>query len=399
MRSTPSRASYDVVIVGGAVVGSATAYFLAANPQFGGSILVVERDWTYAKSATALSASSIRQQFSNALNVRISQFGLEFIRQAPQLLQVGDERPDLHLQENGYLFLAGPGRGVEVLQRNHRTQRACGADVSLLEPAELVRRFPWIEPEGLALASYGESGEGWFDNMGLLNGLRAKARSLGAEYVEAEVVEVLRAGDAVTGVRLNTGQRIDCGHLVNAAGTRGPKVAAMAGLHLPVEPRRRCQFVFSCPHPLPGVVPLVIDRSGVFFRPEGRFYLGGMYPEVDPAVDVDDFDVLHEQFDEVIWPTLAARVPAFEALKVVNFWAGHYDYCVLDHNVIVGPHPQVRNFLFANGFSGHGLQQSPAIGRGLSELIVHGGYRTLDLGPLSYQRVVEQRPFLEEAVI
>lgn len=399
MRSSASKTNYDVVIVGGAVIGSATAYFLSANPDFAGSILVVERDWTYARAATALSSSSIRHQFSNAINVQISQFGTEFIRNAHDYLGTGRERTDLHFQENGYLFLVAPNHGVRVLERNHATQRDCGADVVLLKPDALAKRFPWLNTDGLALASYGRSGEGWFDNLGLLNAFRQKARSLGAEYIETEVVGLTREANRIAGVTLATGQVVGCGNVVNAAGTRGASVARMAQLDIPVEPRRRSLFVFSCMTRLPGTVPLTIDVTGVFFRPEGQFYLAGTCPKYDPKVDVDDFDVMHQEFEDDIWPALYERVPAFDALKIVNSWAGHYDCCVLDHNAIVGPHDTVANFLFANGFSGHGLQQSPAVGRALSELVIYGGFRTLDLSALSYLRVAENRPFPEDAVI
>jgi len=398
MASTATQQHYDVVIVGGAVNGSATAYFLANNPDFTGSVLVIERDWTYAQSATALSSSSIRQQFSNPINIQISRFGAEFVRAFPETMEVNGDKPDLAFRENGYLFLADQ-RGYEVLERLHGTQIEHGADVRLLDPGQLAERFPWVNPDGLAGASFGQTGEGWFDSYGMLNGFRKKARSLGAEYIENEVVEVLRSGDRITAVRLASGERIGCDTLVNTAGTRGPRLARMAGLQIPVEPRRRSLFVFDCHTPLAGVVPLTIDPTGVFFRPEGHLYLGGTYPKVDPEVDVNDFDVLHDEFDEEVWPILAERVPAFEAIKVVNAWAGHYDFCVLDHNAIVGPHSEVRNFLFCNGFSGHGLQQAPAIGRGLSELITYGAYRSLDLSALSYERVVENRPFLEDSII
>jgi glycine/D-amino acid oxidase-like deaminating enzyme len=200
-------------------------------------------------------------------------------------------------------------------------------------------------------------------------------------------------------VTTKSGQTIACGTMVNTSGTNGKKVARMAGLDIPVEPRRRSLFVVDCRTPLEGKVGLTIDPSGVFFRPEGKFYLMGTYPKHDPEVDPNDFDVMHDEFDEEIWPTLANRVPAFEAIKVVNSWAGHYDYCTLDHNVILGPHTELKNFLFANGFSGHGLQQSPAMGRGLSELIIYGAFKTLDLSPFGYERVTANRPFLEDAVI
>ena len=389
---------YDVVIVGGAVVGSATAYFLAENPDFNGSVLVIERDWTYAKSATALSSASIRHQFSNPLNIQISQFGTEFIRDFHARVAVNGDAPELGFKENGYLYL-GDANGAPMFERNCATQQSCGADVVLLDPDQLKTRFPWLNTDSLVNGVYGQSGEGWFDSYGLLQGMRRKARSLGIEYIENEVVDVLREGSTITGVVLKSGETIGCGLMVNAAGTRGPAMARLAGLDIPVEPRKRCLFVFDCRTPLDGVVPLTIDTTGIFFRPEGKYYLTGCYPNPDPLADVDDFDVIHSEFEEVIWPALAERIPAFEAIKVVNSWAGHYDFCVLDHNAIVGPHPEVTNFLFANGFSGHGLQQSPAVGRGLSELIVYGGYRSLDLAPLGYARVVENKPFLEEGVI
>ncbi|MBB4253988.1 FAD-dependent oxidoreductase [Rhizobium anhuiense] len=394
-----SKSSYDVVIVGGAVVGSSTAYFLATNPDFNGSVLVIEKDWTYQRSATALSSSSIRHQFSNAINVKVSQFGTEFIRNFKENVAIDDDTPEIGFHEAGYLFLAEDERGDQVLRRNHETQISCGADVTLLDPGGLGRRFPWLNLEGLTLGSTGERGEGWFDSVGLLQGFRKKARSLGVEYIEDEVVAVNREGDRMVSVSTKSGQTIACGTMVNTSGTNGKKVARMAGLDVPVEPRRRSLFVVDCRTPLEGKVGLTIDPTGVFFRPEGKFYLMGTYPKHDPEVDPNDFDVMHDEFDEEIWPIMANRVPAFEAIKVVNSWAGHYDYCTLDHNVVLGPHTEVSNFLFANGFSGHGLQQSPAMGRGLSELIAYGGFKTLDLSPFGYERVTANRPFLEDAVI
>jgi glycine/D-amino acid oxidase-like deaminating enzyme len=392
-----TKNAYDVVIVGGAAVGSSTAYFLACNPDFDGSVLVVERDWTYAKSATALSSSSIRHQFSNPINVLISQFGTAFIRDFKTL--AGGEAPDLAFKESGYLFLAGDAAAAGILSRNHQVQKSCGADTVLLSPDELRARFPWLNADGLELGSLGLSGEGWFDNHGFLLGLRRAARMRGVGYVEDEVIGIRRENGRTTGVRLKSGEDIGCGTIINAAGTRGPRIAAMAGLSLPVEPRRRSLFVFSCQTPLGGKVPLTVDPTGVFFRPEGQFYLAGTTPKSDDEVDVEDFEVMHAEFEDEIWPVLAERVPAFEAIKVVNAWAGHYDYCTLDQNVIVGPHPQIGNFLLANGFSGHGLQQSPAVGRALSELVVYGAYRTLDLSPLGYGRVAANRPFSETSII
>lgn len=397
---------YDVVIIGGAVIGSAIAYYLTANPDFDGSVLVIERDPTYLQAATSLSSSSIRTQFSNPINVKISQYGSEVIRNFGELMQVDDDKPDLDFHSGGYLFLASTPEQVQVLKENHAVQISCGADVVLWGRDELANAFPHLNVADIELASYGRSGEGWFNNTGLMYGFKNKARSLGADYVTNEAVAIGRDGDRVTTITLKSGNVVEAGTVINASGSRAALTAKMAGLDIPVEPRKRTLFVFDCAHTPEGTakinegrLPLMIDPSGVFCRPEGRFFLAGCPPIEDLAVDWDDFEPRYEEFEEIIWPALAERSTAFEAIKVVNQWAGHYDFNVLDHNLVVGRHPVVRNFIFANGFSGHGLQQGPATGRGVAELIIYGEYRSLDLSEVGYERIIENRPFLEKAVI
>lgn len=400
------RAEYDVIIVGGAVIGSAIAYYLTAEPGFDGTVLVVERDPSYRTASTGLSAAGIRTQFSNAINVQISQYGLEVIKTFPELMAVDGERPDLNFQPGGYLFLASDPAGAAILRENHTVQRGCGADTVLWAPEVLHEAFPHLNTTDLALAAYGGSGEGWFDNMGLMQGFRRKARAQGAEFVADEVVGILQNRGRVTGVTLASGARISAGTVVNAAGSRAAHVAGMAGLALPVEARKRTVFVLDCAASPEGTarvnggrLPLMVDTSGVYVRPEGRYFLTGAPPREDPEVAPDDFDPRHDEFEEIIWPALAHRSSAFEAVKVVNCWAGHYDYNTLDQNAVVGPHPELAGFLFANGFSGHGLQQAPAIGRGIAEWITHGAYRSLDLRDLGVARILENRPFLERAVV
>lgn len=400
------KSSYDVVIVGGAVIGSSVAYYLTANPDFTGSVLVVERDPTYATASTSLSSSSIRTQFSNAINVQISQYGSEVIRNFADMMAVGDNRPDLNFHPGGYLFLASTPEGARTLRENHEVQRACGADVVLWTPDELAHAFPHLRVDDILLASYGQSGEGWFDNTGLMQGFKAKARVQGAEYVTDEVVAIGHEAGRINSVTLKSGQIIQAGWIVNASGPRAALTAHMAGLHIPVEPRKRTSFVFDCARSPEGSarvnggrLPLMIDISGTYCRPEGRFFLTGCPPREDVAVDWDDFEPRYDEFEEVIWPALAARSESFEAIKLVNQWAGHYAFNTLDHNMVVGPHPEMSNFIFANGFSGHGLQQAPATGRGVSELIVHGEFVTLDLSELGFERIIENRPFFEKAVI
>lgn len=400
------RDSYDVVIVGGAAIGSSIAYFLSADPGFRGSILVVERDPTYATASTSLSGAAIRLQYSNAINVEICRFGSAFIRDFANIMQVGDEKPDLGFHPGGYLFLAATGEQEQVLRENHEVQKAHGADVVLWGPDELASAFPHLNVEDIRLASYGRSGEGWFDNTGLMNGFRRKARAQSAEYVHDEVVAIKRSGNRVHSVTLASGAVVEAGTIVNASGPRAGRTARMAGIELPVEPRRRTLFVFDCARSPEGTatvnagrLPLMIDVTGVHCRPQGRYFLTGAVPVDDTPPAFDDFEPGYSEFEDIIWPALVHRSKAFESLKVLRQWAGHYDYNTLDQNLIVGRHPEVSNFVFCNGFSGHGLQQAPAAGRAVAELIVHGGYRTIDMSEVGYERIVAGRPFLEKAVI
>jgi FAD-dependent oxidoreductase domain-containing protein 1 len=388
---------FDVVIVGGGAVGSAVAYFLARDPGFGGTVAVIERDPSFRTASSALSASSIRQQFSTPINIALSRFGLEFMKQAGEWLAVVGETPDLGLREPGYLFLA-TAAGLPVLEANHRVQRAAGADVVALDPAALTGRFPWLNTDGLAAGSLGLSGEGWFDGYSLLQALRRKGRSLGVQAVTGEVVEIARAGNRVTGVTLADGRPIGCGTLVNAAGPHARGVAALAGIDLPVAPRKRCVFVFDARTTLPGC-PLVIDPTGVWFRPEGTQFICGLSPDGTDDPDTTDLTVDYRLFENCLWPVLAERVPAFAAIRQTGAWAGLYEYNGFDQNAILGPHPEVANLMFANGFSGHGLQQAPAAGRAIAERIVHGRYLTIDVTDLAFDRIAAGRPVRERNVV
>jgi glycine/D-amino acid oxidase-like deaminating enzyme len=378
---------FDVLVVGGGAMGSSIAWHLARDSSFTGSVVVIERDPTYARASSALSASSIRQQFSTPLNIHLSRYGIGFLRQAPRLLGV-----DLGLKEPGYLFLASAA-GEAVLRANHAVQKGEGCAVELLEPAALRLRFPWMSQEGVRLASHGVANEGWFDGPALMQAFRRKARELGVQYVADEVVKL--APNAVT---LRSGGRLEARTIVLAAGPWSGEVAATAGIALPVEPRRRSVFVFDVREP-PGPTPLVIDPTGIWFRPEGRFYIGGTTPAAGNDPPGAPLDVQHPEWDDMVWPTLAARVPAFEAAKVVNSWAGYYEYNTFDQNGIVGRHPEIDSLIFATGFSGHGIQQSPAVGRAVAELIVQGSYRRLDLSPFSYERISAGRPIRELNVV
>jgi len=390
-------AERHIVIVGGGVIGSAIASFTLADPAIRGTVSVVERDPTYARASSALSASSIRQQFSTAINIDIGLAGIDFLRRIGDTLAVEGERPDIGLVEPGYLFLA-TGAGATTLTRNHALQRSRGVDVALLDPRAMRERFPWLATDDLALGSLGLSGEGWFDGWSLMQAFRRKARSLGARYVDAEATGFARDGDRIAALTLADGSSVDGDLFVDAAGPWAARVASWAGIELPVRARRRQVFVFTCPSPLPHC-PLVIDPSGLWFRPEGAGYIGGLSPDASNDPDDAPLEVDHAAFAATLWPLLAARVPAFEAVRVTGAWAGYYELNTVDHNGIVGAASGVANLVFANGFSGHGMQQAPAVGRGVAELIVHGGFRTLDLAPLAFDRFERGAAIVELNVV
>ena len=400
--SQPSRSSYDVVIIGGAMLGSATAWFLSNNPDFTGSVLVVERDPTYEYSGTARTNSCIRQQFSSSLNVRISQFGAAFFQSLRQHMG-GDERvPQMRIQNFGYLYLADTADFAEVLRENQRVQTAEGAATRLLTPAQIKAAYPFYAVDDLVLGSINTLDEGYFDGTTMFDCFRRQARERGVDYVAAEVVAMTRnrGGTRVETVRLANGAVIACGQVVNASGTRGAATARMAGISIPIEPRRRCTWVFTAEKPLAGELPLTIDPSGVHMRQDGKAsYMAGGHSSPDPAVDFDDFSMDQTLWLDHIWPALANRIPQFEAIRVQREWVGHYDYNTLDQNAIVGPHDVVENFLFLNGFSGHGFQQAPAMGRGTAEWLTYGGFRTLDLSPFFFGRIARGQPFVEKAII
>ena len=380
------------------MIGSSIAWWLSRDPDFDGRVIVVERDPSYEFASTTHTNSCIRQQFGSEINILISQFGAQFIRDFRAFMDDPDA-PGIALHDFGYLYLAATAEAESTLRDAQALQSSLGAATRLLTPDQIAAAYPFYDLTGIRLGSHNPVDEGYFDGGTIFDWLRRKARAHGVTYLQDEVTGIDTAQGRVTGATLASGNRIACGTLVNATGPRAARTAAMAGLTLPVEPRRRFTFVFDAAAPLDRPLPLTIDPSGVHVRSDGRYYLAGCPPDEDPAVDPTDFTPDHAIWEDKVWPALAARIPAFERIKLMNSWVGHYAYNTLDQNAVIGPHPDLPNFLFANGFSGHGLQQSPAIGRGLAEWITHGTYRTLDLSPLGYERIALNRPLRERAVI
>ena len=391
--------TFDVLVVGGGVVGSSVAYFLSALSGPGSlRIGVIEADPTYSTSSTTLSVGGIRHQFSTPENILLSQFASDFVRSAPKLLAVDDDVPELGFIEEGYLFLARES-GMGTLESNHALQISLGTEVALLTPDGMKESFPWLNVSDLAGGALGLRGEGWLDPYSLLQAFKKKAGAQSVEYIRDLVVGVEVERGKVIGAHLASGRVLEVGILVNAAGPRAEELARQAGIDdLPVRPRKRFVYRFHCPEPLPRT-PLTIDPSGVYFRPEGPDFLCGVAPPQNEDPDTLDLTMEYDLFHEVIWPALAHRVPAFETLKLGSSWAGHYAVNTVDQNAILGPHPLIPNFLFANGFSGHGLQQAPGVGRALAEWILHGEYRTIQLNRFGFHRFASGDLIREENVV
>lgn len=379
----------DVVIIGGAIMGSSLAWHLV-KAGFAGRICVIERDPTYAHSSTLHSNSCLRQQFSTPLNVRISQYTAAYISRFAE--EVEDTRAGpIDTEYFGYLYLARDGAQVRTLGEDQRMQAALGAGTMMLSREEIAARWPFFDLTGIVAGSHNPRNEGWFDGGAMFDWWRRKARERGVEYRTGEVVAIEREGARVQGVRLADGSRIGAGCVVNAAGPRARRVAAMAGLDLPVAPRKRMTWVVAAAEPLDRPLPLTVDPGGVHMRSDGANYMIGAPPLEDGEVAPDDFAEPGGLWEEHVWPALAARIPQFDRLRLINSWAGHYAYNGTDRNAVLGPHPEVEGFLFMNGFSGHGLQQAPAMGRGLAEWIMLGRYESLDLSPFGYGRLARGR--------
>jgi glycine/D-amino acid oxidase-like deaminating enzyme len=385
--------SLHTLIIGGGGMGSATACFLSEMAAAGERITVVERDPTYQSASSSLSASSIRQQFSTPASVKLSQFGWDFMRSCVD--EAGVPGGAVGLNERGYMFL-GQEHQADSLRERADGNRALGVAISEFDPDELSARCPWLNVTDIAYASVGAAGEGWFDGYMLQQLYRGRARARGVQYVKGDVVRLHTRGTRVVSAELDDGSRIEADRFVNAAGAWSAPLARTVDVEIPVRARRRSIFVVSCPTPIPQF-PILIDASGVFVRPEQHHFLVSVVPPADRDPDDLPLDPDFSLFDEIAWPTLAERIPAFEALRVERAWAGYYEFNTVDHNGLVG---QIGpdNFYLATGFSGHGLMHSAGVGRGVAELLTHGGYRSIDLSPLSPRRLETGALIVEDAV-
>ncbi|ODN02184.1 FAD-dependent oxidoreductase domain-containing protein 1 [Orchesella cincta] len=413
----------DVCIIGGGAMGSSTAFWLKQHPAGRAlNVIVIERDPKYTKASTVLSLGGIRQQFSNAENIQLSLFGSEFLKRIQELLGVPDQPEiDVQYKNSGYLFIATTPEGAETLHENHALQRTFDSKVELLTQKQLKSLYPFMNVDDVVLASIGTDNEGWFDPWSLLNGFKRKALHLETQYVTGEVVgfetkdynDSISVGPTQLHIRDTNGniKSMEFSQCVVAGGYDSGNISKLAGIgtgngilstSLPVEPKKRYVYYFNAPS-LASLksFPLMIDSCGAYVRPEGPpgNFLTGRSPEEVDEPSCENLDVDYSFFDTHIWPFIASRVPDFENLKIKSAWGGYYDYNTFDQNGVIGTHPAFTNFHFATGFSGHGIQQSPAVGRALMEIILDGSYKTIDLTRFGFERFVEGRKVLEKNIV
>ena len=359
-------------------------------------VCVIEPDPTYAKAATPMATGGCRRLFALPENIRMSQFSIEYYKNFAQHVAVDGYAPDVQWKERGYLFIGGP-QHADVLEQNARVQEAEGVKIELLDRAAIAARYPWMRNDDLALGVLSPE-DGWLDPNSVLQGFRRKAQAMGVTFLRDRAVDLYVRNRRIVEIELGSGARVRGDHVVNAAGCWSASIAKLVGVDLPVNPMRRFEHYVELAHELPADTPLIKDPDRLIIRPEGKGYAVGLVKSDEPRGF--NFEVEPSWFQDVVWPACAARVKEFEELKLVREWAGLYDECELDGNMILG-HCEggPENFLVACGFSGHGLMHAPAVGRALAELLVDGQFSSIDLARMGYRRIVHGTPYRETGIL
>jgi len=384
----------DVAIIGGGAIGAAAAYFLRSHPR-ACRVAVIERDTSYQLASTPRASGGVRRLFSLPENIALSNYSIPFFVRFDAAMAVDGERPAINFRKGGYLFIVPPA-AARVLERNFAIQKANGVHVEWLERKDLKAKFPSMTVDDLG-AGVLSPDDGWLDPYGVLQGLRKKAKALGAEFVNDEVVALDVERRRLRAIRLKSGQSIEAEAVINAAGAWAKEICAMAGWTVPIEPMRRYEHYFEAAEAIEPL-PYIKDVHRLAFRPEGKGYSGGV-PNLDEPRGYN-FEVDHDYFQQVVWPALAARFPQFERSKEKNTMSGLYDQNEFDATPIIGPWTgKLDNFYLMAGFSGHGLMHAPGCGRAIAELILDGSYQTIDLARFGWARIAEGRRCAEDGIV
>ena len=384
----------DIVVIGGGAIGAAVGYYVKLLDP-GAEVSVIERDPTYELASTPRASGGVRRLFHLRENIELSNYSIPFFEDFPETMAVDGVKADIGFKKNGYLFIVPPSER-DVLKRNFEIQQELGCNVTWLEPDGLKHMFPSMNVSDLGCAVHSPD-DGWLDPHSVLMGFRNKAKSLGVTFMADEVVGLAREGHSVTAATLKSGQRVQAGHFVNAAGAWAKDVCAMLDMSVPIEPLRRYEHYFESQDPIEPL-PYLKDTQRLAFRPEGRGYSGGIPTLDEPRAY--NFNADRSYFEDVVWPALAHRFPQFERTRCTSTMPGLYDQNDFDGNVIIGPGAGgLGNFHMVAGFSGHGLMHAPGCGRAVAELLVKGEYQTIDLTRFGWQRLLDGTPIREQGII
>lgn len=384
----------DVIIIGGGVIGSSIAYNLL-NDGYTGQVTIFEKDKLYEFSSTPRSAGGVRQLFTTSVNIQISRYSLQKYQTFPEEMAIDDEKAEIDFMQRGYLFLASNKNIMNELEAQMLLQKKYGVPVELVNRNDLLKIIPELNIDDLEGGLYCKE-DGYLDPYSVMQGYIRKAKQLGARYIYDEVETILYEKKSVKGIQLKSGATYTAPIVINCAGPWAPSLSNKINLPIPVVPLKRQIIQFNIATSLKKYLPLTIDPTGVYFRHEGESLITGHSEKVKPGID---FQWKRAFFEEQLWPTLAHRIPNFEQAKVVRGWAGLYSHNTKDQNAIIGEHPQLTGYFLACGFSGHGMQQAPAVGKGLAELIMTGKYETLDLSSLRFERFAENDLVIEKAIV
>jgi len=381
---------FDVIMIGGGVMGCATAYYLLkSNPDL--NVAIVEMDPTYEKSSTALSDGNTRIQFNIQENIQMSLYGLEVMETFAEKMAVGEQNPEIAFRQQGNLFLVD-NESLSEAREGLQLQQSLGCQVEWLSLEEISLRYPLIDPVDCVGGTFGPL-DGILDPYAMLVAYKDKAISMGAQFITAEVKELLYENKGVKGVKLSSGEELPARTAVNSAGAWATKLAKTAGIDLPVSPVMRQVFVVETEYHSDDLLPAFFSPSGLYCIHEGgNCFIVGKSLQEDPIGF--EFAWSRDRFTETLWPELVEFVPSFDRLKVMRGWAGLYAVNTLDGNAILGEWPELSGFFLANGFSGHGFQHCHAVGRYIAELILDNT-PSLDLSVFSPQRILTNEPVFE----
>jgi len=363
----------DAVIIGGGIIGLSIAYYLALKKA--GKIVLFEKG-QLGEGSTSRCVGGIRTQFSTEINIR---FSLESLKTFEQFKEEFGINPEF--KRIGYLFLATSDGEMKIFEENVELQKKFNIPVELLSPDEIGTRWPYLRTDDILGGTFC-SWDGYAGPSEVLSGFTIGAKREGVKICEGtEVMGISLANGKIRSVKTK-GEEIFTSLVINAGGPYAASIGEMVGVKIPIKPLRRQIFITAPFHLTDQPIPLTIDfHRGGYFRQEGDGLLLSGPLDLESSFNLNiDYEAMAEASENAMY-----RVPVLEKARIARGWGGLYEISP-DHHGILGRVPEAGGFILANGFSGHGFQHSPAVGKVISELIMDGKTTTIDISSLSIER-------------